>query len=82
MLAKDGEQGWLSRLHKRYRKAVGEYKNMENDIYSNDSPNDDLESTFWKSSWSALSSKRKHIYTNFAKALIKLLINKFCYQYF
>ena len=42
MLAKDGEQGWLSRLHKRYRKAVGKYKNMENDIYSNDSPNDDL----------------------------------------
>jgi hypothetical protein len=30
------------RLRTRYRKAVGEYKDIENDFYSNDSPNDDL----------------------------------------
>jgi hypothetical protein len=27
-----------------YRKAVGEWKYIENDFYANDSPNDDLES--------------------------------------
>lgn len=31
-LAKDGEKGWLSGLHKRYTKAVGEYKGIENDF--------------------------------------------------
>jgi hypothetical protein len=46
LLAKDGERGWLSRLGTRYKKAVGEYKDIENDFYSNDSPNDDLESRF------------------------------------
>jgi hypothetical protein len=28
----------------RYRKIVGEWKDIENDFYINDSPNDDLES--------------------------------------
>ena len=46
MIAKDREKGWLSRLHTRYRKIVGKYKDMENNFYSNDSPNDDLESRF------------------------------------
>jgi hypothetical protein len=32
----------------RYTKAVGEYKDIENNFYSNGSPNDNLESTFWK----------------------------------
>ena len=45
-LAKDEERGWLSRLRTRFRKAVGEYKDIENDFYWNDSPNDDLESRF------------------------------------
>jgi len=36
--------GWLSKLRTRYTKAVGEYKNIEKDFYSNDSPNNDLES--------------------------------------
>jgi hypothetical protein len=44
MLVKDGEQGWLSRLHTTYRKAVEKYKDMENYFYSNDSHN--LESEF------------------------------------
>ena len=43
--AKHGERGWLYRLHTRYRKTVGVYKD-ENDFYSNDSPNEDLESRF------------------------------------
>jgi len=46
MLTKDGEQGWIFKLHTRYRKAVGKYKDMKNNFYSNDSPNDDLESRF------------------------------------
>ena len=28
----------------RYRKTVGEWKNIESDFYANDSSNDDLES--------------------------------------
>jgi len=46
MLAKYEEQEWLSRLHKSYRKAVGKYKDVENDFYSNDSQNDYLKSRF------------------------------------
>ena len=46
MLVKDGEQGWLSRLHKRYRKAIEKYKDIENDFYSNNSLDDDLKSKF------------------------------------
>ena len=42
MLAKDAEQGWISRLATRYRKTVEEYKDMENNFYSNNSPNDNL----------------------------------------
>jgi len=41
LLAKDRERGWLSRLRTRYRKAVGEYKDIEDDFYSNDCLNDD-----------------------------------------
>ena len=51
MLAKDGEYGWLSRLQIRYRRAVRKDKDIKNDFHSNDSPNDNLESRFWKSSW-------------------------------
>jgi hypothetical protein len=29
-----------------YRKTVGEWKDIENDLYANDTPNDDLESWF------------------------------------
>jgi len=30
-------------MQTRYRKTVGERKDIENDIYANDSPSDDLE---------------------------------------
>lgn len=33
-----------NRVRMRYRKAVGEGKDIESDFYGNDSPNDDLES--------------------------------------
>jgi hypothetical protein len=46
LLAEDGERGWLSRLSTRYQIDVGEYKDIENNFYSNDPPNDDLESRF------------------------------------
>ena len=46
MLAIDEEQGWLSRLYKRYIKAIGKYKDMKNNFYSNNPSNDDLESRF------------------------------------
>jgi hypothetical protein len=36
----------VSRLRTGYRKIAGEYNNTYNDVYSNDSPNDDLESRF------------------------------------
>ena len=41
MLGKDGEQD-SSLLHKRYKNSVEKYKNIENEFYSNDSPNDAL----------------------------------------
>ena len=49
-------QRWRARktiqtTDKIYRKTVGEYKDIENDFYSNDSGNDDLESTFQKGSF-------------------------------
>ena len=44
--AKDGEWEFLSKLCTRYIKVVGEYKDTENNFYSNDSLNDDLEGTF------------------------------------
>jgi hypothetical protein len=31
---------WLSRVHTIYRKIVEEQKDIENDFYANDSPND------------------------------------------
>jgi hypothetical protein len=31
-LAIDEEREWLSRLHTRYKKVVGEYKDIENDF--------------------------------------------------
>jgi hypothetical protein len=40
------ERGCLSKLRTRYRKAVGEYKYIESDFYSNGSPNDDLDDKF------------------------------------
>ena len=43
-LAKNKRREWLSRVRMRYRKAVGECKDIENDFYANDAPNDDLES--------------------------------------
>ena len=46
LYSKDGEPEWFSRLHTKYRKVVGKYKDIENDFYSNDSLNDDLESRF------------------------------------
>ena len=45
-LAKDEEQEWLSRSCTRHRKAVKKHKDAENNFYSNDSLNDDLESRF------------------------------------
>ena len=42
-LAKNRRREWLSRVRTRYRKTVGEWKDIENDFYANDSPNDDLE---------------------------------------
>jgi hypothetical protein len=45
-LVKDGEREMLSRLPTRYRKAVGEYKDIKNNFYSNNSLNDDSESRF------------------------------------
>jgi hypothetical protein len=33
---------WLSRVRMRYRKAVGECKDIKNDFYTNNSLNDDL----------------------------------------
>jgi hypothetical protein len=45
-LAKDGGQGWLSRVQATYRKVVGKYKDVEKNVCSTDYPNDDLESTF------------------------------------
>ena len=42
-LAKYSRWEWLSRVRMRYRKTVGEWKDTENDIYANDSPNNDLE---------------------------------------
>ena len=46
MFSKDGEEGWLSRLQIKYRRAVGKNKDMENNFHSNDSSNDNLESIF------------------------------------
>ena len=43
-LVKNKRQEWLSKVRMRYRKTVGEWKNIERDFYVNDSPNDDLES--------------------------------------
>ena len=34
-----------------YRKNVGECKDIENDFYTNDTPNDELESEIYKGSW-------------------------------
>ena len=45
-LAKDEEQEWLSIQFIRYTKAVGKHKDIDNDFYSNDSLNDDLEGRF------------------------------------
>jgi hypothetical protein len=42
LLAKDRKREWLSRVQTRYRKTVGEWKDIKNDFYANDSPNDDL----------------------------------------
>jgi hypothetical protein len=36
LLAKDEERELLSRLRTRYRKAVGEYKDIENNFTQND----------------------------------------------
>jgi len=46
LYSKDGEPEWFSRLHTKYRKVVRKYKDIENDFYSNDSLNGDLESRF------------------------------------
>ena len=43
-LVKNKRREWLSRVHMRYRKTVGEWKDIESGFYTNDSPNDDLES--------------------------------------
>jgi hypothetical protein len=43
-LVKDRKQEWLSRVQTRYRKAIGEWKDIEINFYANDSPNDNLES--------------------------------------
>jgi len=40
----------MTKLHIGYTKAVEEYKDIENDFYSNDSLNNDLKSRFYKSS--------------------------------
>jgi hypothetical protein len=38
-------------VHIRYREVVGEYTDIENDFYSNDSLNDNLESRFYQGFW-------------------------------
>ena len=43
-LAKDRKREWHSRVQTRYRKIVGEWKDIKSDFYANDSPNDDLKS--------------------------------------
>ena len=43
-LVKNKRREWLSRVRMRYRKTVEKWKDIENDFYANDSPNDDLES--------------------------------------
>ena len=50
-LAEDEERECLFRLRTKYRKTVEGYKNIENDFYSHDSPNDDLENKILKGSW-------------------------------
>jgi hypothetical protein len=42
-LAKDGERGWLSKMHTKYRETVVRWKDIESGFYSNSSPNEDLE---------------------------------------
>jgi hypothetical protein len=44
LLAKNRKREWLSGVQTRYRKTIEEWKYMESDFYTNDSPNDDLES--------------------------------------
>jgi len=41
----------LTKDRETYREAVGGWKDIESDFYSNGSPNDDLESEFKKDSW-------------------------------
>jgi len=43
-LAKNRKREWLSRVRMRFRKTVGEWKDIENGFYASDSLNEDLES--------------------------------------
>ena len=46
------------------QRAVGKDKDMENDFHSDDSPNDNLESRLWKSSWRCSHNPKKNAETN------------------
>jgi len=48
----------MTKLHIGYTKAVEEYKDIENDFYSNDSLNNDLKSRFYKLSEMLLETKQ------------------------
>jgi hypothetical protein len=41
-LAKNRRREWFFRVYTRYRKIIGEWKDIESEFYANDSPNDDL----------------------------------------
>jgi hypothetical protein len=43
-LSKYKKREWLSRVQTRYKKVIGDWKDIENDFYTNGSPNDNLES--------------------------------------
>jgi len=49
-------------VHTRYRKVVGDWKDIENIYCENDSSNDNLESGFQKDSWRCSKKQRWNIY--------------------
>ena len=81
-LVKDRKRKWLSWLHTRYRETIEDQKDIEIDFYSNDSPNSDLESEFYKTLGDALMrlNIRFHLYATCAyrQALLvgRLLCNR------
>jgi hypothetical protein len=67
LASQDGERGWLSRLRTRYRKVVGEYKDIESNFYSNDSLHDDLDNIFLLCDLHVLNKAQN--YTLFSKSV-------------